>query len=244
VIAMLSVGPLAGAAAGAGAGQAAGNPTVAAVTRELAGESELRGLKVSVDGSEVTLTGRVPTLWHKMDAVKRALKADGVKTVRPEIELPRQESDQDLALFLGPAIDRYPYYTMFDYIDANIRNGVVTLFGSVTGERKKAEEIVEEVSRVRGVQEIRNQLETLPASIGDDRIRASLLDRLADSSDFDRFLNMRNPPFHIVVRNGTITLFGRVQSEIEFRQLESLARFTPGVLRVENKLQTITKSNR
>jgi osmotically-inducible protein OsmY len=146
-----------------------------------------------------------------------------------------------LALFLGAAIDRYPYYTMFDYIDALIRNGVVTLLGSVTGERNKREEIETEVAKVRGVQEIRNQIETLPASIGDDNLREAILNRLSSSNDFDRYVSMRNPPFHIVVRNGDVTLFGHVQSEVEFRQLEELVRFTGGVQRVQNKMQTITK---
>lgn len=241
---MLSGAPVAGAATPAAAGQATESAMAAAVTRALSGDGDLRRLKVSVAGSEVFLSGRLPTLWHKLDAVKRALKVNGVETVRTDIELPKQESDQDLALFLGPAIDRYPYYTMFDYIDAVIRNGVVTLLGSVTGDRNKAQEIEEEVAHVRGVQEIRNQIETLPPSIGDDQIRAAILDRIASSNDFDQFANVRNPPFRIVVRNGAVTLYGRVQSEIELRQLESLVRFVSGVLRVDNKLQTITKPRR
>src|SRR5438445_341852 len=54
---------------------------VAAVKRALSGQSDLRKLAVSAAGSEVTLKGRVPTLWLKLDAVKRTLKVTGVKTV-------------------------------------------------------------------------------------------------------------------------------------------------------------------
>jgi len=222
------------------AAQGASSAAVAAVTRSLSGNGELRRLKVTVEGSEVTLTGRLPNLWHKMDAVKRALKVEGIKTVRLDIELPRQESDNDLALFLGAAINRYTYYTIFDYIDALIKNGVVTLMGSVTPEgRNKAEEIAEEAAKVRGVQEIHNQIVMLPPSQGDQSIREDLLDRLSSSEYFEQYVNVRNPPFHIVVQNGTVTLYGRVQGEIERRQLESFARYTTGVLKVDNKLQTV-----
>ena len=81
---------------------------VAAVKRALSGQSDLRKLAVSADGSQVKLTGRVPTLWLKMDAVKRTLKVDGVKTILSEIELPKSESDTNLAAALRRAIDGYP----------------------------------------------------------------------------------------------------------------------------------------
>src|SRR5438477_3804440 len=181
---------------------------VAAVKRALSGQSDLRRLAVAADGSEVTLTGRVPTLWLKMDAVKRTLKVDGVKTVRSEIELPRGESDSNLAVGLGRAIDGYTYYTVFDYIDALIRNGVVTLTGSVTPDRNKSEEVAGEVAKVRGVQEIRNQIVTLPTSQGDDAIRSSLYTRITGDIDFDDVPIDNHPPIHIVVVHAVLPLYG------------------------------------
>ena len=217
---------------------------VAAVKRALSGQSDLRRLAVSADGSDVTLTGRVPTLWLKMDAVKRTLKVDGVKRIISEIELPKLENDTNLALALGRAIDGYPYYTVFDYIDAFIRQGVVTLMGSVTPDRNKSEEIAEEVAKVRGVQEIRNQIVMLPTSQGDDDIRAGLYSRITDSIHFEDVPIDRRPPFHIVVDRGVVTLYGWVQGETEYRELETIARYTNGVLRVNNNLKTLTKARR
>ena len=57
---------------------------------------------------------------------------------------------------------------MLDYIAAVMRKGVVTLTGSVTPDRNKAEDIVNAVARVPGVQDIQNQIVTLPTSQGDD----------------------------------------------------------------------------
>jgi osmotically-inducible protein OsmY len=218
--------------------------TVAAVKRALSGQSDLRRLAVSAAGSQVTLTGRLPTLWLKMDAVKRTLKVEGVKTVVSEIELSQAESDPNLAVALGRAIDGYTYYTMFDYIDAVIRKGVVTLTGSVTPDRNKAEDIVTAVARVRGVQDIQNQIVTLPTSQGDDDIRSSLYSRISQDDSFEALPLDRHPPFHIVVDRGSVTLYGFVQGEIEYRQLETIVRYTSGVLRVTNNLKTLTKLRR
>jgi osmotically-inducible protein OsmY len=216
--------------------------TVEAVKRELSGDSDLRRLAVTASGAEVTLTGRIPTLFLKQEAVKRALKVKGVKNVVTEIELPRLESDQNLAFYIGQAVDNYQYQTIFDYIDAVILKGVVTLKGSVTGDRNnKADEIAERIARVRGVQDIKNEIATQPPSQGDDRIRAAIFDRLAGSIHFEDTINVKNPSYRIVVDNGVVTLYGVVQGEVEYRELEQIARFTGGVLRVVNNLRTRTK---
>jgi hyperosmotically inducible protein len=117
----------------------------------------------------------------------------------------------------------------------------VTLTGWVTPEGKKTEDLEEAVAKVRGVQEIHNQIVTLPPSQNDESIREDLLDRIATSDYFDQFANVKNPPFRIVVQNGNVTLYGRVQGEVERRQLETFARYTSGVLQVQNNLQTIIK---
>lgn len=219
------------------AAQTGDSPVVAAVKRALSDNSDLRRLAVTVSGGEVTLSGRVPTLWLKQEAIKRTLKVEGVKNVVTEMELPRLESDQNLAFYIGQAIDGYRYQTLFDYLDAVILKGVVTLKGAVTGERNKADEIAEQVARVRGVQEIKNEIVTLPPSQGDDQIRVSLNSRLASSIHFEDIINVKNPPFRLTVHNGVVTLNGWVQGEVEFRELEQTARFTPGVLRVTNSLR-------
>ena len=95
-----------------------------------------------------------------------------------------------------------------------IRNGVVTLMGSVTPDRDKAREIADEIARVRGVQEIRNEIVTLPTSFGDDQIRVALFRRIFGNIHFDR-ISHANPPFRLVVHHGVVSLYGVVQSQIE-----------------------------
>ena len=210
------------------------------VREELRGERDLRRLDVAVAGSEVTLTGEVETFWSKSEAVRRALEVDGVETVVSEIEIPPAESDEKLVEEVVKAMQRYPHYTLFDYLDGMINHGVVTLMGKVTPERDKAGELFERVAKIPGVQDVQNQIETITPSSGDRNLRRVIARQIFSSTHFERFSIQRNPPFHIIVQNSIVTLIGYVQGEIERRAMEQIVRHTPGVLRVINQLQTVS----
>lgn len=229
------------AGAGAAAAAAAQSPEQLrqAVERELRGDRALRRLDVSVSGDEVTLRGRVRHFWDKNEALRRAFEARGVGTVVSEIEVPVQEDQEALVEDVSRAIQRYPHYRVWDYIDGRIDDGVVTLFGQVTPERDKAGELFERIARVRGVQDVRMNITPLSPSSSDDRLRAAIGRQLARSEHFERFASMTNPPFHIIVNNSVVTLVGYVQSRIEYLEMQRIVGQTQGVLRVDNQLQTV-----
>jgi osmotically-inducible protein OsmY len=208
------------------------------VREELRGERDLRRLDVTVRGTEVSLTGKLETFWSKSEAIRRTLEVDGVETVISEIEIPPAESDQQLAEEIVKAMQRYPYYTVFDYLDGRINGGVVTLMGKVTPERDKAGELFERVAKIPGVQDVQNRIETLTPSSGDDNLRRVIARAIFRSAHFQRFSTQPNPPFHIIVDKSVVTLIGYVQGEIERREMEQIVRHTQGVLRVVNELQT------
>ncbi len=210
------------------------------VREELRGERDLRRLDVAVAGSEVTLTGEVKTFWSKSEAIRRALEVDGVDTIVSEIEIPSAESDEKLGAEVVKAMQRYPYYTVFDYLDGAINNGVVTLMGKVTADRDKAGELFERVAKVPGVQDVQNRIETITPSSADNNLRRAIASQIFRSSHFQRFSTQRNPPFHIIVQNSIVTLIGYVQGEIERREMEQIVRHTQGVLRVINQLQPLS----
>lgn len=229
------------AGAGAAADAAAQSPEQLrqAVEQELRGDRALRRLDVSVSGDEVTLSGRVRHFWDKNEALRRAFEARGVGTVVSEIEVPVQEDQEELVEDVSRAIQRYPHYRVWDYIDGRIDDGVVTLFGQVTPERDKAGELFERIAKVRGVQDVRMNLTPLSPSSSDDRLRNAIGRQLARSEHFERFASMTNPPFHIIVNNSVVTLVGYVQSRIEYLEMQRIVGQTQGVLRVDNQLQTI-----
>ena len=207
------------------------------VREELRGERDLRPIAVTVNGSEVTLTGEVETFWSKSEAIRRTLEVDGVETVVSEIEIPPTENDQALSEEVSKAVQGYVNYTIFDYLGGRINGGVVTLVGRVTPDRDKAGELFERVAKIPGVQDVQNQIEAMSPSTEDRNLRRVLARAIFDSANFERFRSRRNPAFHIIVEHSIVTLIGYVQGEIDRHEMEQIVRQTPGVLRVVNELQ-------
>jgi hyperosmotically inducible protein len=77
----------------------------------------------------------------------------------------------------------------------------------------------------------------LPVSIQDDRLRTSLARQIYLDPVFSRYAVHVNPPIHIVVERGRVTLTGAVNSQVERQKAEMIARQTFGVFGVENRLR-------
>ena len=113
----------------------------------------------------------------------------------------------------------------------------MTLRGVVTPRPDKPADLYERVSQVPGVKGIVNEIEVLSPGLADARLRVALGRRLFGHASFDRYLGVA-PGLHIIVRNGYVTLKGRVYTEMDSLQAESIARSTFGVIRVTNELRT------
>ena len=194
-------------------------------------------VEVAVRGDEVTLRGEGPTLWHKEWAIDRTRGTDGVVAVVSYLTIRTGDSAEELARAVAEAVRRYPFYTVFDYVSGTIDNSIVTLRGVVTPRPDKLADLYERVSRVPGVKGIVNQIEVLSPGIADERLRVALGRRLFGHPSFDRYLGV-TPGLHIIVRNGYVTLKGRVYSQMDSLQAESIARSTFGVIKVNNELRT------
>ena len=216
-----------------------GNALQRAVEQALLGNRDMRAIEVSVEGDQVTLAGRVATFWVKHEALRKTFDVPGVDTVVSELELPEGEADERLAEDVARAVQRYAHYTLWDYIGGVINAGVVTLSGSVTPDWDKADDLFERVAKLPGVQDVQSSIETLPTNQQDPRLRRAIASRLFASTHFERFRSMPNPPFHIIVHNGVVTLVGYVQGAAERIEMELIAGQTQGVLRVDSQLQTL-----
>jgi osmotically-inducible protein OsmY len=222
----------------AAAGQTAEN-LEREVRETLHDERDLRRIEVSVQGSEATLTGIVESFWAKHQAIERALDVDGIETVASDLELPEPEDDNDLAQEVARVVQRYPHYTIWDFINGRVQDGTVQLGGWVTPDRDKGDDLFERVAKIEGVQDVQSTIETLSTSGGDRRLRRSILRQLARNTHFERLARMPNPPFHIVINNGIVLLIGYVQGQAELIEMQRIVGQTQGVLRVENRLQTL-----
>ena len=197
---------------------------------------DVTGVSVSVESHIVTLRGTVPTLWMKDRAREQALKVPDVVSVVSELVVARGESDEVIAGLVATRLRRYVFLTIFDDADVEVDHGVVTLTGRVTMPYK-AEAFADLAARVPGVQEVRNEVKTLPVSTFDDQLRYAVARGIYGDELFARYAIQANPPVHIIVEHGNVTLTGVVFSEVERRKAEVIARTTFAVMSVTNKLR-------
>jgi osmotically-inducible protein OsmY len=209
----------------------------AKVEHKLSGlDLDSKNLTVSVRNGVVMLSGTVPSLWLKQEAIERARKTNDVTSVVSELSVTKAESDTILANEIAVRVRRYAFYTIYDDIDGRVHDGLVTLTGKVTSPHK-ASEIADLVAKVHGVREVDNQIETLPVSTFDEQLRHRIARRIYRDTVFSNYAVQVNPPIHIVVDGGHVTLTGAVNSEVERRMAEVIARSAFGVFSVNNKLR-------
>ena len=133
-------------------------------------------------------------------------------------------------------VNGYAWFTIFDSVHVGLDAGVVTLTGKVTMPFK-ADEIAKRVARVHGVRAVRNRLEVLPVSQFDTGLRMGLARALFAHPALAQYALGANPPIHIIVERGRITLDGVVNSHADRLIATAVARsFTS--FGVTNNLKT------
>jgi osmotically-inducible protein OsmY len=137
---------------------------------------------------------------------------------------------------ISTQVNRYTQFTIFDSIDAGIDEGHVVLSGWVTMPYKKAD-IERRVAKVDGVKSIKNDIQVVPVSQFDDELRFRIARAIYGNSSFWNYAAMANPPIHIVVVRGHVTLTGVVNSNVERVLARSLATGF-GSFVVKNELKT------
>src|SRR5260221_50401 len=107
---------------------------------------------------------------------------------------------KDLQVFndVSKSVNRYSYFTIFDDVSANVKDGVVTLTGWVTMPYKK-DDIVKRVARTDGVLRVRDNLAVLPVSRFDDQLRYQISRAIYGNPNFWNYGIGPNPSIHIVV---------------------------------------------
>jgi hyperosmotically inducible protein len=146
---------------------------------------------------------------------------------------------KDLQVFndISKAVTRYTHFTVFDNVDANVTNGVVTLTGQVTMEFKR-EDIEKRVAKVDGVKQVNDKITVLPVSQFDDQLRYRIARAIYSNPNFWNYAIGPNPPIHIVVDHSHVTLEGVVMNDADRIIARSIASNQFGVMSVKNNLKT------
>jgi len=116
----------------------------------------------------------------------------------------------------------YTHFTIFDSVNTQIDNGVVVLTGWVTMPYK-SKDLERRVSRVDGVTRVVNKIKELPVSQFDDNLRFRIARAIYSSPHFRGYGSMVNPPIHIIVEHGKVTLEGVVNNNVDRMIARSIA---------------------
>lgn len=129
-----------------------------------------------------------------------------------------------------------PQLTIFDNLAYKVNGGKVTLMGQVRNPVLK-DEANSVVKKIEGVESVDNQIEILPPSSNDDRIRRQVARAIFNDDGLFRYSMGSVPPIHIIVKNGHVDLEGVVNNQSDKDRAGLRANGVPGVFEVKNNLQ-------
>ena len=130
------------------------------------------------------------------------------------------------------------YYDVFDCLEGEVRpDGTLYLRGQVVRPTLKSDAEAS-VRDVDGVTRVVNEIEVLPVSPNDDRLRVALYRAIYKfDSPLFRYATRAVPPIHILVKNGRATLKGVVANKTDSDLAYMAARSVRGVFNVMNELR-------
>jgi hyperosmotically inducible protein len=134
----------------------------------------------------------------------------------------QERKDFQIAKDVASSVNRYANYTIFDDVNIEVRDGMVTLDGKVTMPYK-SEDIAKRIARVEGVKGVENRITVLPVSQFDDELRYRIARAIYGNANFWNYAVMPNPPIHVIVERGRVTLTGVVQSNVDRMLARSIA---------------------
>lgn len=129
-----------------------------------------------------------------------------------------------------------PYYGVFDNLAFRVDGNTVILLGQVTRPTLKSD-AEGAVRSIEGVERVVNNIDVLPLSPNDDRIRLAEYRAIYGQSSLNRYALQAVPPIHIIVNSGNVTLEGVVANDADKHLAYIQARSVPGVFSVTNHLR-------
>jgi hyperosmotically inducible periplasmic protein len=129
-----------------------------------------------------------------------------------------------------------PYFGVFDNIAFKVDAYTVTLLGQVARPSLKsdAENVVK---HIEGVEKVNNQIEVLPTSPMDDRLRIQLYRAIYGYPALEKYAMGVQKPIRIIVKSGNVALEGVVDNDGDKNIAGLRANGVPGIFSVTNNLR-------
>ena len=128
-----------------------------------------------------------------------------------------------------------PFYSVFDNLEYRVDGDHVTLSGQVTQPNIKSD-AEKSVKSIEGVSGVDDQIEVLPLSQNDNRIRRAEFRAIYSAPNLQRYAQQAVPPIHIIVKGGHVTLVGVVANEGDKNTANIVAKSVSGVFSVTSQL--------
>lgn len=129
------------------------------------------------------------------------------------------------------------YYGVFDNLAYSVSpDGTITLLGQVARPTLKSE-AENAVKHIEGVEKVVNNIEVLPTSMDDDRIRQAVYRAIYSNDVLSQYQLRAVPPIHIIVKNGHVSLEGAVARQMDKQIAGVQANSVSGIFSVANNLQ-------
>jgi hyperosmotically inducible protein len=152
------------------------------------------------------------------------------------------ESSQKLANKVRHELVMLPYYDVYDNLYFRMDGRTVTLLGQTPNASTKSS-AGNVVKHIEGVDTVINNIEVLPPSSADQRIRRATFNAIYGYGPLFKYSHGTVPPIHIIVKNGRITLEGIVDNESDKQMAGMRANEVPGTFQLTNNLRVINPSS-
>lgn len=166
---------------------------------------------------------------HTIKNMTMALLVAGATLLPANAAVPMRESVRKELITM-------PFLSIFDNLSYRIDGDTVHLYGQVIRPTLKAQ-AANRVARIEGVVHVDNQIEVLPLSPFDDRLRLAVARAVYGQPALNRYALGANPSIHIIVKNGNVTLEGVVNDDGARNIANIQANGVPGVFSVTNNLR-------
>jgi len=151
---------------------------------------------------------------------------------------PSQKAEERIQKEVRHQLLLLPYLSVFDNLAYKVNGYDVALLGQVTRPVLKSD-AGRAVKSIEGVEKVDNQIEVLPLSPSDDRLRRQLFRTIYGFPSLQRYALPVIKPIRIIVKNGHVTLEGVVDSEADKNTAGIRANTVPGIFEVKNNLQVV-----
>jgi hyperosmotically inducible protein len=150
------------------------------------------------------------------------------------------KSQQNLIKEVRHQLVMLPYYSVFDNLSYKVEGDTVVLQGQVVRPTLKSDAEAA-VKSIEGVSKVSNNIEVLPNSPNDDRIRRAVYRAVYGSTALDRYALQAVPSIHIIVKNGNVSLEGVADTDADKNLAGIRANQVTGVFSVNNNLMVPIK---